>query len=89
MYNISHAWPKIRVITLILILHQSTQIALQIYKGPHQALRCGVLDHSSELRLPADFPVLRWVVTGPHELATTLAVSRHFCNNKKRSTSKA
>jgi hypothetical protein len=52
------------------------------YKGPHQALRCGVLDHSSELELPVDFPVLQWVVTGSHELATAPAVLRHFCNQK-------
>jgi hypothetical protein len=31
----------------------------QCYKGLHRVLRCGVLDRSSELGLPADFPVLR------------------------------
>jgi hypothetical protein len=31
---------------------------------------------------PADFPVLWWVTTGPHELATTPAELRHFCNQK-------
>jgi hypothetical protein len=31
---------------------------------------------------PADFPVLRWVIAGPHKLATALAVLRHFCNQK-------
>jgi hypothetical protein len=54
----------------------------QQYKGPHQALRCKVLDSSSELRSLADFPVLGWVATRPHELATTPAVLRHFCNQK-------
>jgi hypothetical protein len=53
------------------------------WEGPYWvALKCGVLDRSSELRLPADFPVLWWVVTGPHELATTPTVLRHFCNQK-------
>jgi hypothetical protein len=52
------------------------------YKGPHQALRCKVLDSSLELGPPADFSVLRWVATGPHELATATAVLRHFCNKK-------
>jgi hypothetical protein len=50
------------------------------YKGRHQALRCEVLDSSSELKLPAAFPVLRWVAIGPHKLATAPAVLRHFCN---------
>jgi hypothetical protein len=42
------------------------------YKGPHRALRCEVLDNSSELRLPADFLILRWVAIGPHKLAAAL-----------------
>jgi hypothetical protein len=29
---------------------------------------------------PADFPILRWVAIGPHELATAPSVLRHFCN---------
>jgi hypothetical protein len=41
-----------------------------------------------ELGLPADFPVLMQVATGPHELATAPAILRHLCN-QKRSTSKA
>jgi hypothetical protein len=49
------------------------------YKGPHRALRCKVLDSSSELRLAANFPVLRWVTTGPHKLVAAL---QHFCNQK-------
>jgi hypothetical protein len=52
------------------------------YKGPHQALRCGVIDRSLELGLSADLPVLRWVATGPHELITSPTVLRHFCNQK-------
>jgi hypothetical protein len=44
------------------------------YKGSHRALRCEVLDSSLELRLPIDFSVLRWVVIGPHKLATAPAV---------------
>jgi hypothetical protein len=52
------------------------------YKGLHRALRCEVLDSSSELRLPADFPVLRWVAIGPHKLAAPPTVLRHFCNQK-------
>jgi hypothetical protein len=54
----------------------------QRYKGPHRALRCEVLDGSSELGPPADFPILRWVATGPQKLATSPAVLRHFCNKK-------
>jgi hypothetical protein len=50
------------------------------YKSPHRALRCEVLDSSSELMPPADFPILRWVAIGPHELATAPSVLRHFCN---------
>jgi hypothetical protein len=103
MHNTSHTWLKIRIFTWILILHQSTQImkcskfkhsgsdtkdGTRQYKGPHWALRCEVLDSSSELGPPADFPVLRWVAIGPHELATATAVLRYFCN-KKRSTSKS
>jgi hypothetical protein len=52
------------------------------YKDPHRALRCKVLDSSSELRPPADFPVLQWVTTRPHKLATTTAVLMHFYNQK-------
>jgi hypothetical protein len=59
-----------------------TKDGTQRYKGPHRALRCNVLESSSELRPPADFPVLRWVATRPHKLATTPAVLRHFCNQK-------
>jgi hypothetical protein len=51
------------------------------YKGPHQDLRCKVLDSPSELRPPADFPVLWWVATGPHELATAPAVLRQGLSN--------
>jgi hypothetical protein len=54
----------------------------QRYKGPHRALRCEVLDSSSELRLPADFLVIRWVAIGPHKLATAPVVLWHFCNLK-------
>jgi hypothetical protein len=50
--------------------------------GPHRALRCEVIDSSSELRLPANFPVLRWVAIGPHKLAIALVVLQHFCNQK-------
>jgi hypothetical protein len=52
------------------------------YKGSHRALRCEVLDSSSELRLLADFIVLRWVAIGPDKLDTTAVVLRHFCNKK-------
>jgi hypothetical protein len=52
------------------------------YKGPHRALRCRVLDGSSELRLPADLQVLRWVTTRPHELTTTPAILGHICKPK-------
>jgi hypothetical protein len=52
------------------------------YKGPHRALRCKVFDNSLELRPPADFPILRWVATEPHELATAATVLEHFCNQK-------
>jgi hypothetical protein len=54
----------------------------QQYKGPHQALRCEVLDNSSELGPPVDFPVLQWVTTGPHKHVTTPAVLKHFCKQK-------
>jgi hypothetical protein len=40
------------------------KIGTWCYKGPHRALRCGVLDRSSELELLADFPVLQWIATG-------------------------
>jgi hypothetical protein len=56
------------------------------YKGMHRALRCEVLNSSSELGSPADFPVLGWVATGPHERATAPAVLRHFCNKKDPQT---
>jgi hypothetical protein len=59
-----------------------TKDGTQRYKGPHRALRCKVLNSSSELRSLADFPVLGWVTTGPHELATAPALLRHFCNQK-------
>jgi hypothetical protein len=52
------------------------------YKGPHLALRCEILGNSSELMLPADFPILRWVTTGPHKLAAAPTLLRHFCNQK-------
>jgi hypothetical protein len=52
------------------------------YKGLHRALRCEVLDSSSELRLPVDFLILRWVTIGPHKLATVHAVPQHFYNQK-------
>jgi hypothetical protein len=52
------------------------------YNGSHLALRCEVLDSSSELEPPADFPVLWWVVTGPHEFAIAPAILRHFNNQK-------
>jgi hypothetical protein len=52
------------------------------YKGPYRALRYEVLDSYSELGLPADFPVLGWIVTGPHELATAPVVLSHFYNQK-------
>jgi hypothetical protein len=52
------------------------------YKGLHRALRCEVLDSSSEIRLPADFSILRWVAIGPHKLATAPTVLRYFCNQK-------
>jgi hypothetical protein len=52
------------------------------YKVPHRAIRCRVLDSSSELGSPSDFLVFRWIATGPHELATAPAVLRHFCNQK-------
>jgi hypothetical protein len=54
----------------------------QRYKDSHRALRCEVLDSSSELRSPADVPVLGLVATRPHKLATAPAVLRHFYNQK-------
>jgi hypothetical protein len=54
----------------------------QRYKGMHRALRYEVLDTSSELGPPADFPFLRWVATGPHELTIATVVLRHFYNEK-------
>jgi hypothetical protein len=59
-----------------------TKDGTQRYKGPHRALRCEVLDSSLELRLPANFLVLRWVAIGPPKLATAPAVLGHFCNQK-------
>jgi hypothetical protein len=50
------------------------------YKGSHQAIRCEVLDSSSEHRLPADFSILQWIVIGPHKLVAAPVVLRHFCN---------
>jgi hypothetical protein len=61
-----------------------TKDGTQRFKGPHRALKCEVHDNSSELGPPADFPVLGWVATGPHELATTPAVLKHICNPKDR-----
>jgi hypothetical protein len=55
-------------------------------KGPHRALRCEVLDISSELGPPVDFPVLRWVATVPYKFATVPVVLRHFCNEKDLQT---
>jgi hypothetical protein len=52
------------------------------YKGLHRALRCEVLDSSSELEPSTNFPALRWVTTGSHELTTASAVLRYFCNKK-------
>jgi hypothetical protein len=52
------------------------------HKGLHRALRCEVLNSSSELRPPTNFSVLRWVTAGPHKLATAPVVLRHFCNQK-------
>jgi hypothetical protein len=52
------------------------------YKSSHRALRCEVLNNSSELGPLANFPVLRWVTTEPHELAIATAVLRHFYNQK-------
>jgi hypothetical protein len=52
------------------------------YKGPHGALRCEVLNDSSELESPADFLVLGWVTIGPHKLVTAPTVLRNFCNQK-------
>jgi hypothetical protein len=52
------------------------------YKGLHRDLRCEVLDGFSELRHPADFPILRWVAIGPHKLDTAPTVLRHFYNQK-------
>jgi hypothetical protein len=37
-----------------------TKYCTRRYKGLHRALRCGVLDGSSELGLTPDLPVLRW-----------------------------
>jgi hypothetical protein len=48
----------------------------------YRALRCGVLDGSSELGLPTDLPILRWVATGPHELITPPIVLGHICKPK-------
>jgi hypothetical protein len=59
-----------------------TKDGTQRYKGLHRALRCEVLDSSSELRLLANFPILRWVAIVPHKLAIAPAVLRHFCNQK-------
>jgi hypothetical protein len=103
MHNTSHTWPKIWIITWILILHQSTQImkcskfkhsgsvtkdCTRCYKGPHRALRCEVPNSCLELGSLAGIPLLRWVATMPHKLATAPAVLKHFCN-PKRSTRKA
>jgi hypothetical protein len=52
------------------------------YKGLHLALRCEVLDNSSNLSHPTDFLVLRQVAAEPHKLVTAPAVLRHFCNQK-------
>jgi hypothetical protein len=60
-----------------------TKDGTQRYKGPHRALRCEVLDSSSELWPPANFLVLQWVAMGPHELATSTAVLKHFYSKKK------
>jgi hypothetical protein len=59
-----------------------TKDATRRYKDPHRALRCAVLYSSSELRLPADFPILQWVAIEPHKLAATPTILRHFCNQK-------
>jgi hypothetical protein len=59
-----------------------TKDCTRCYKGQHRDLRCGVLDTSSELGPPADFLVLWWVTTGPHELASAHVVLRHFYNQK-------
>jgi hypothetical protein len=48
----------------------------------HQALRCEILDSSSELRLPADFSILRWVTIVPHKLVAAPTIHRHFCDQK-------
>jgi hypothetical protein len=64
-----------------------TKYCTRCYKGPHWALRCGVLDGSSELGIPADLPVPRWVTTGSHELTTAPAVPRAYLQFT-RSTSK-
>jgi hypothetical protein len=40
----------------------------------HRVLRYEVLDSSSELRLPANFLILRWVAIGPHKLAVAPVV---------------
>jgi hypothetical protein len=99
---IHHIHGRNIIFTWILILHHSKQImncskfkhsgsdtkdCTRRYNGPHQALRCGVPDSSTELGSPANFPALRWVATRLHELTIAPAVLRHFCN-KKRSTSK-
>jgi hypothetical protein len=59
-----------------------TKDGTQRYKGPHRALKCEVLNSSLKLEPPANFPVLLWVITGPHELATATVVLSHFYNQK-------
>jgi hypothetical protein len=52
-------------------------MAEAIQKTAHDYTRAHI-----ELRLPADFSVLRWVAIGPHKLAAAPTVLRHFCNQK-------
>jgi hypothetical protein len=55
-----------------------TKDTTRSYQGPHHALRGGILARISELKLPADFPNLKWVTTGPHKLSTSTAILRHI-----------
>jgi hypothetical protein len=56
--------------------------SIRRYKVLHRALRCEVLSSSSKLGLPADFPVLRRVIAGPHKFVITTTILKHLCKQK-------
>jgi hypothetical protein len=47
-------------------------------KGLNPAIRCKVHGGSSKLRLPVEFPSVRWIVIGSHELSITAAILSHL-----------